>query len=242
MALINCPECNHQVSTLATSCPNCGAPVDKVDNQEHWVNPDLKPLEDGMRKCSKCWQLNIETNEVCSRCGCPLPHYQEEVKINPTPGLNSKYTDGVSYRSAVDGGIKTKQLIGIIGSIVLFIGVFMPIVSVPIMGSMNYFQNGKGDGIIILILSVISLLFVLTKMYNGLWLTGLGSLGVMLFTFINFQSKMSEFKSSMESELEGNPFRGLADIALQSVQLQWGWAVLILGAALVIASAAISDN
>lgn len=27
MALIACPECGHQVSTLAKSCPSCGAPV-----------------------------------------------------------------------------------------------------------------------------------------------------------------------------------------------------------------------
>lgn len=27
MALIKCPECNHDVSTLAASCPNCGCPT-----------------------------------------------------------------------------------------------------------------------------------------------------------------------------------------------------------------------
>lgn len=29
MALINCEECNHKISSLASSCPNCGAPVDQ---------------------------------------------------------------------------------------------------------------------------------------------------------------------------------------------------------------------
>jgi hypothetical protein len=135
-----------------------------------------------------------------------------------------------------------KLLLGIIGSIVLFIGVFTPIVSVPIMGNMNYFQNGKGDGTIVLVLAVISLVLVLAKKYKGLWFTGTGSLGVMLFTFINFQSKMSQAKADMESQLAGNPFRGLADMAMQSVQLQWGWALLIVGAALVIASAAMKDR
>jgi uncharacterized membrane protein YvbJ len=27
MALINCPECNHQVATSAAACPQCGAPI-----------------------------------------------------------------------------------------------------------------------------------------------------------------------------------------------------------------------
>jgi len=138
--------------------------------------------------------------------------------------------------------MNTKQTLGLIGSIVLFIGVFTPIVSVPIMGNMNYFQNGKGDGTPILILAVMSLVLVLTKKYEGLWITGVGSLAVMAFTFSNFQMKMADVKSQMESELAGNPFRGLADMAMQSVQLQWGWALLIVGSGLVIASAALKDE
>jgi hypothetical protein len=138
--------------------------------------------------------------------------------------------------------MNTKQMLGLIGSIVLFIGVFTPIVSVPIMGNMNYFQNGKGDGTLILILAVVTLVLVLMKKYKGLWFTGVGSLAVMAFTFINFQMKISDMKSQMESELAGNPFRGLADMAMQSVQLQWGWALLIVGAGLVIASAAMKDE
>ena len=135
-----------------------------------------------------------------------------------------------------------KQILGLIGSIVLFIGVFMPIVSIPIMGNMNYFQNGKGDGTIILVLAIISFIFVLIKKFKGLWFTGLGSMAVMVFTFINFQIKMSDIKAQMETELAGNPFRGLADMAIQSVQLQWGWALLVAGAALVIASAVIKEE
>ena len=27
MALINCSECGHQVSDKATTCPNCGCPI-----------------------------------------------------------------------------------------------------------------------------------------------------------------------------------------------------------------------
>jgi hypothetical protein len=115
----------------------------------------------------------------------------------------------------------------------------MPIVSVPIMGNMNYFQNGKGDGVIILILAVISLILTLTKKYRGLWLTGIGASAVMLFTFVNFQSKLGQLKSQMDTDLSGNPFRGLLDMAVQSIQLQWGWAVLLVGAVLLIVAAAL---
>ena len=85
--------------------------------------------------------------------------------------------------------MNTKQMLGLIGSVVLFIGVFAPIVSVPIMGNINYFQNGQGDGMIILVLAAISLILVLMEKYKALWFTGSASLAVLLFTLVNFSNK-----------------------------------------------------
>jgi hypothetical protein len=65
---------------------------------------------------------------------------------------------------------------------------------------------------------------------------------IMAFTFINFQMALSSTGTQMETELSGNPFRVLAGMALQSVQIQWGWAVLIIGAILLISSAAIKER
>jgi hypothetical protein len=135
-----------------------------------------------------------------------------------------------------------KQILGLIGSIVLFAGVFAPILSIPIMGNITYFQNGNVDGTIVLVLAAVSFILVLAKKYSGLWFTGLASMAVTARTFINFQMKMSDMKAHMGTQLEGNPFKGLADMAMQSVQLQWGWALLIVGAALVIASAALREE
>jgi hypothetical protein len=112
---------------------------------------------------------------------------------------------------------------------------------VPTLGHVNYIHDGTGDGIIILVLALISVALVLTGKYQGLWLTGLGSVGLMAFTFINFQMKMSGAREKMNSDLADNPFRGLAEAALESVQLEWGWAVLILGAGLVIGAAALQS-
>lgn len=63
----------------------------------------------------------------------------------------------------------------------------------------------------------------------------------MAFTFINFCMGIEKVKSEMESRLAGSPFRGLTDIALSTVQIQWGWALLIVGAGLIIAAAAIKE-
>ncbi len=110
------------------------------------------------------------------------------------------------------------------------------------MGDINYFRNGKGDGVIILLFAAISLFLVLSERFKMLWLTGIASIGVMLFTLYNFSSKLSQVKSKMEADLSDNPFRGLADTAMQSVQLEWGWAVLFVGVGFLFASATLSEK
>ena len=110
--------------------------------------------------------------------------------------------------------MESRQLVGLTGALVLFIGVFTPILSVPTVGYINYFQNEKIDGVVILSLASISFLLLLTKQYRGLWFTGLVSLAVLLFTFINLQIRISEIKESLGLELAGSRSPGLADWAV----------------------------
>jgi hypothetical protein len=129
--------------------------------------------------------------------------------------------------------MKDSKTIALIGAGLLFIGAFMPIVSAPIVGSVNYFQNGKGDGVLIVLLAITTVALALTgRAQHVLW-TGLASGAMLAFTFVRFQTGLAEMKERMATELADNPFRGLADMAVNSVQLQWGWAVLVLGAGLV---------
>lgn len=126
-----------------------------------------------------------------------------------------------------------RQIVGIVGAIILFIGVFTPIVSVPIMGNMNYFQNGKGDGTIVLVLAVLSLVAVLIRKDAILFFTSLGCLGTLTFTFVNFKMNMSRMLA--EASSSDDLFSGLAQLAAQAVQLQWGWALLVVGSCLTLA-------
>jgi stage V sporulation protein K len=134
--------------------------------------------------------------------------------------------------------MESRQVVGLTGALVLFIGVFTPIVSIPTVGYINYFQNEKMHGVVILSLASISFLLLLTKQYRGLWFTGLVSFAVLLFTFINLQIRISEIKDKLGVELAGNRPPGLADLALRSVQIEWGWSVLTIGAAFIVWAAA----
>ena len=107
---------------------------------------------------------------------------------------------------------------------------------------MTFFNNGQGDGVFVLLLAVISLVLTIRRRYGWLWVTGLLTLGLLLFTFVNLQSRISEAQTKMQSNLTGNAFKGIASAAMQSVQIQWGWAVLVVGSTLIIAAATILED
>jgi len=163
--------------------------------------------------------------------------------IPSNPNTNNDFSDNNDFSNEVSNrNLVLKQILGFLGSSLMFLGVFSPAISIPIMGNLNYFQNGKGDGVFILIFALASFVLTLLKMYRLLWFTGLGSLLILIYTFITLQVKISEVKNQLESQLAGNPFRGFADTALQSVQLQWGWALLIIATFMLFASAAINED
>ncbi len=179
-----------------------------------------------MGMCKECGNVVAATeikSGYCKDC------YQPEKVI-------TQDNNTINVEVAEDNTLR--QVLGFMGAFVLIVGVFAPLINVPIMGSVNYFQNGKGDGTFVLALGIISLVLILAKQYKWLWITGLGSLGLLTFTFFHFQSKISQMKTEMETGLAGNPFRGLVDVAMQSVQIQWGFALLAVGAILLIISAA----
>ena len=214
-----CPLCDFKNEEGARFCINCNTPLVKHKTPNATKNPYIKTKKGN-------------------------PETKLDYIINKIDDAATRFHESRESSEPYEKGNKkgTKQLLGLIGSAVLFVGVFAPIVSVPIMGNINYFNNGKGDGVIVLVLAAISLILVLLKKFKGLWFTGLGSMGIMVFTFVNFQISLANTMTQMETELVGNPFREIADVLMQSVQIQWGWALLIIGAVLLIASAAIKEK
>lgn len=61
MALINCPNCNNEVSDKATFCPNCNYAL------QHANTTSKKII------CGDCKQAYIDSLSACPNCGCPKP-------------------------------------------------------------------------------------------------------------------------------------------------------------------------
>ncbi len=134
-----------------------------------------------------------------------------------------------------------RRAIGLIGAAILFVGVFAPVVSYPIAGSVNYFHNGSAEGVIVLAFAVASAIAIGVRRFGALWYTGIGSLGVLGYGFFHLHSKIANMKRGVETQLSGNPLRGLADAALGGIQLQWGWGILALGAVMVLIAAGMKE-
>lgn len=131
-------------------------------------------------------------------------------------------------RISEDRLVQTRQIIGFAGVGALVVGCFVPLIQYP-FGSINYIANGQGDGIFLLILGAIAAYLVFTESYRYLWVPTILAVALCTFTFINISSGLMEVGSSMEKELAGNPFRGIADVMLASVRFGWGWIPLLIG-------------
>ena len=65
MALINCPECGREISDKAGSCPNCGSPLNTIENVTeeskksdgvHYARPTGSlPKREGKKQKKKTW-------------------------------------------------------------------------------------------------------------------------------------------------------------------------------------------
>lgn len=125
------------------------------------------------------------------------------------------------------------QLMGFGGIICLLIGIFSPIVSFGAL-SVTFFQQGSYEGILLLILAVASAIFLAKQNFIWLWATATNAGLLVVLSFLGRLHVIQEAKSKLETEMAGDSLsRGFAYLAMQSVQLQWGWVFLIGGAVLL---------
>jgi hypothetical protein len=122
--------------------------------------------------------------------------------------------------------LDTPAILGLLGGAILTLGVFAPVVHAPIFGSLNYFQNGKGDGVILIVAGIATLVLSAFRKFNWLWLTGFVSLGCALFTIGRFVHGMAGFKKEIARYKDDALFSGITSAMVNSVELQWGLPLL----------------
>jgi len=167
------------------------------------------------KKCQNCAEKIAAKATKCDKCG---------------------FVQNVSTRGMIN------KVLGMAGSAFLLVGVFLPFFHIPIMGSINYFQNGKGDGVVVFLMAIISFVLSLANKFKWLWATIIISTITLCASYVSFQLQVSKMKAGMEAELSGNPFRGFADMAMASYQIEWGAAIIVIGIVLLIAAVVIKPE
>lgn len=133
-----------------------------------------------------------------------------------------------------------RKIIGFVGAGLLALGTFLPVVSLPLVGSMNYFANAQGDGTIVLVIAAASAGLVAINRYKWLWLTSAGAAVILAVFVVRFLVAMNDVQNALAEDLAGNPFAGLAEGLIGSVQLEIGVFVMFAGAILLGIAAALS--
>jgi hypothetical protein len=131
------------------------------------------------------------------------------------------------------------RILGIIGSALLILGIFLPIVSVMGLISISYFQAIQASpvqawtGLLLLLLGIASLVCALTNRYKILIATGVVSLCLLALDFVRLKSALGsappdagEFGQQMAS----------------SVSIGWGLYVMAIGAILLIVAGVMKNT
>jgi len=163
--------------------------------------------------CRVCQGSVSDNADCCPHCGEPM-----RAGAFGRSGLHSKAA-------------------GLAGSALVALGAFCPVLSASFFGDFNLFHNGKGDGVGLLLLVGLSVLFILFDKMRFLYYSAAGCLALIAYDFYELRGRIAEMIGSADADLAGNPMRGIADAALQSVQMQWGWVVLLVGCGLLFAGA-----
>lgn len=118
--------------------------------------------------------------------------------------------------------MKRSQLILLALSVILAVSVFLPLVNIPFIGSINYFMNGKGDGKYVLILAVIAGVISFTPYVKWVCVPGVIALAIAGIFLINFNGKMG----SLSSDLDGGIFGDFANTLNGAISIGYGFIVM----------------
>lgn len=238
-AIFNIDESKVPEKGAKAKCTKCGAAiiVQKKTGTDKPTCPKCgAERKEGEAECVKCGvvyvKFRVSQGDMTQERNSPIRNHGNCNSFNEyeQESLKTQYTNTTESNKATESFSKN-QIFGLLGSIILFVGVFLPIYKIPIAGTVNY---AKGNGVIVIALLVVSLYLSLANRCRSLRITGILTLGLIIFDTANFLHKVSEAKDSMRFNLANNMFSGLADNAMRSIQIEIGFPVLIIGSLLLV--------
>jgi len=125
---------------------------------------------------------------------------------------------------------KRNNLIGFIGSILLIISVFTPVVNKPFGGDMSFMTKWSGAGVVLLILGFLSGIITFFGKVKLLWLPAVLASIVLFYHLFVLNGQIDDFTL-------GNDFIKASFKSVYS--MQWGWIPLFISVAVLFAAVAL---
>lgn len=110
----------------------------------------------------------------------------------------------------------------------------MPFLGVPLFRDKTYWELSITGAIILLALTLLSLIAAGFRKFGWLYLTGLASLGLLIYSIQKVGERKATVLSEITQSLEGSPLKGLGVGFVKSVDYRYGWAVMLLGVVILI--------
>ena len=129
--------------------------------------------------------------------------------------------------------VNDSRSFALIGAVLMVFGLFAPLFDAPIVGTITYFGNARTEALILLLLGLAAAFLAGTGRTRFCVVPGLAAFGVMVVTWVQARTALERLRDDFGGGLEGEIARALLDRAAEAVRPEWGWALLILGAALI---------
>jgi hypothetical protein len=123
-----------------------------------------------------------------------------------------------------------KLSLGLAGSALLVVATFSPIVSIPIIGPLTFFSVNSIAGLSLIWLSLVGGLLTFASLWRYLALAGLICLSLPTYIIIRYENAMDQATSELRKDLNDPTLQGIGQVGLHLIQLEWGVALMILGA------------
>ncbi|MEW6050208.1 MAG: hypothetical protein AB1644_04000 [Candidatus Zixiibacteriota bacterium] len=131
--------------------------------------------------------------------------------------------------------LEIRQLIALVASALNATGAFLPMLGVPLLLDKNFFQLSKSGAWILIGLAGLSVLIVLLRKYRALYITGLASLGLVIYSLISIHERRSGYQQDLQQGMDKSPLQDIGVGFLKGVNIEYGWWVMVIGAVLLIA-------
>ncbi len=125
----------------------------------------------------------------------------------------------------------------IISAVLGVIGVFTPLINIPLSGESTLFSFNKWLGIIFIISSVFSIFSVIKNKFSLFWISGFAQFFLTILLYFTIESKLQEYQKIINSYPESS---GIVEKVINNTEyIDYTWMILISSSLLLILAASI---